>query len=86
MKKQICKKCTYYTAYYRRLSDCYIRLGNGYCTKHKKPQTQYETCEDYKNNEFKEQSREERLFVSLEQSLTSINEIAMILKEKYLDS
>jgi len=82
MKKQICKYCTHYSAYYKQWADGYGRLNNGFCAKHQKPQTQFETCEDYISREQKEKSMQERLLISLEQALTVINEIAEILKEK----
>ena len=83
MKLQYCKNCFYYSAHYKKLSAGFARLNNGFCAKYQKPQTQYETCEDFKNNEEREKRREERLFVSLEQSLESINQISQILREKY---
>jgi len=82
MKAEKCKNCTFYSAYYLRWSSHYGRLNNGFCSKQQKPQTQFETCEDFKNNEAKEKSREERRFIALEQALASINEIAQILKKK----
>ena len=82
MKKQICKNCTFYSAYYKKWSDCYGRLNNGYCSKHKKPQIQFENCGEYKSSEQKEKMRLERLYVSLERALISIDEITQILKEK----
>ena len=83
MKSQKCKNCTYYTAYYKKWAASYGRLNNGFCTKHRKPQIQFEACEDFKSDEQKEKMREGRLFSSLEQSLKSINEIAQILKDKF---
>ena len=83
MKSQKCKNCTYYTAYYKKWHANFGRLNNGFCTKHQKHQTQFETCENFKSSEQKEKMREERLFDSLEQSLKSINEISQILKEKF---
>lgn len=85
MKNPNCKNCTFYSAYYRQWSDGYGRLTNGYCSKHNKPQTQFETCECYKSNEQKEKMREKRMFVALEDALTSINEISQILKEKFYE-
>jgi len=83
MKSQKCKYCTYYSAYYKRWDGQFERLANGFCVKHQKQQIQIETCDGFKSNEEKEKRREERLFVSLEQSLSSISEITQILKEKY---
>jgi len=81
LKTQKCKNCAFY--YYKQWSSFYSRLNHGFCIKHKKPQTQSETCEDYKSNEQKEKTREEKLFSSLEYALKSINEIAQILKERH---
>ena len=83
MKSQKCKNCSYYTAYYRKWSSSFEKLTHGACSKHKSPKTQSEVCDDFKSSEQKERKREERLFISLEQSLESINQIAQILKEKY---
>ena len=85
MKSQICKNCTYYTAYYKKWSACFGILNNGFCTKRRRPQTQFEACEDFKSSDQKEKRRKERLFDFLEYSLKSINEIAQILKENYTD-
>ena len=83
MKTQICKNCTFYSAYYQRWSDHYGRLNHGFCANKQKLQPQFETCESFKSNEQKEKRREERLLFSLEQASKSINEIAVILNEKY---
>ena len=82
MLSQKCKNCTFYSAYYKQWSSGYGKLNNGFCSKHQKFQTQFETCEHFKSNEIKEKRREERLFTSLEQALEAINDIAQILKEK----
>lgn len=85
MKNQICKNCTYYSAYYKQWSNGYGRLSNGFCSRNNKPQTQFEACEGYKSNEQKEEMRQIRMIKSLEQALTSINDIVQILKEKEND-
>ena len=82
MTAKKCKNCAYYTAYYKQWGDCYGRLNNGFCVKHKRHQTQFETCAEFKSNEEKEKRREKRLFDSLERVLASIDEIAQILREK----
>jgi len=82
MLSQKCKNCTFYTAYYKQWASGYGKLNHGFCSKRQQPQTQFETCEDFKSNDIKEKRREERLFLSLEQALESINDIALILKEK----
>ena len=82
MKTEKCKNCTYYVAYYEQFSSGYARLNHGFCQKHSRPQKQADTCETFKSSEQKEKRREERRFDYLEQALTSINEIAQILKEK----
>ena len=82
MRSQICKNCAFYTAYYKQWAASYGRLNNGFCARCQKPRTQFETCEDFKDNEIKEERREKRMYDSLEQALKSINEIALILKEK----
>jgi len=82
MEKQLCINCTFYSAYYKKWSACFGELNHGFCAKHQKPQKQYETCQEYKSNDQKEKTRHQRLLLSLEQSLTSINEIAQILKQK----
>ena len=83
--KNICKNCTFYTAYYKQWSDGYGRLNEGHCRKHNKLQTQFKFCDFFQSNEKKEKMRAERRMVALDQALTSINEIALILKEKSLD-
>ena len=85
MKKEVCKNCTYYSAYYKQWSSHYTRLDKGFCSKHQKIIKQYEICEDFKSNELKEKMREKRRMDALEQALISINEIAQILKEKQSD-
>jgi len=82
MKKNICKYCTFYTAYYEKFSSNFSRLSHGFCKKQNIPQLQFKTCDDFKSNEQKEKMREKRLFSHLEQSLISINAISHILKEK----
>lgn len=77
-----CRNCTYYTAYYRKYIDFYSRLRHGTCVKHQKVLNERESCEDFKNNEAREKSCEKDLFKSLEKALVSIEQIAMILKEK----
>jgi len=57
-------------------------MDKGFCSQHQKTQTQYATCDNFKSNEQKEKTREERLFLSLERALTAVDEIAKILKEK----
>ena len=54
MKSQKCRDCTYYIDYYKQWISSFVRLANGYCSKHKKPQTQFKNCEEFKNNEQKE--------------------------------
>jgi len=83
MKVEKCKNCTFYSAYYQQWSDHYGRLNHGFCSKHQKSQTQFEFCQNFISNEQKEKRREERLLFSLEQASKSINEIAVILNEKY---
>lgn len=85
MKKEICKNCTYYAAYYKQWSEGYSKLNNDFCSKFQKPQSQFEYCTDFKSNEEKEEMRAERRLKSLDQALTSIIEIAQILKEKEKD-
>ena len=82
---QKCRNCTYYSAYYKQWCSGYGRLNTGYCSKHEKQQTQFETCEDFKSNVQKEKSREKRRMDALEQALESINEIVQILREKEND-
>jgi len=86
MKSQKCKYCAYYTAYYKKHIIGFERTNVGHCLKFRKLQTQLETCENFKCGEKKEQRQQERIFVSLEQALKSVNDIGQILKEKYLDS
>jgi len=85
MKKEICKYCTHYTAYYKIHCTSYQRLTNGFCSKHQKPQIQSETCQNYKNNEQKQKRKEEQLLYTLEQALNWIIQIAQMLKEKQGD-
>lgn len=82
MKKQICKNCTFYTAFYKQWAGSYGRLNNGYCAKHDKPQIQFETCNIFQNNEQKERRREKVRLEYLEHALKAIIEIAQILQEK----
>lgn len=82
MLKETCKNCFYYTAYYEKFSSCYGKLNHGYCRKQSKQNKQNETCEEYCSNAKKEKGREKMMFKQLEQALISINEIAMIMKEK----
>ena len=82
MKKEICKNCTHYAAYYQQRSDSYSRLNHGFCSKHERGQGQYGVCEVFKSNELKENRRQKRMLDSLESALTSINEIAQIIREK----
>ena len=85
VKKNLCKNCNYYTAYYKKWGAYFGRMNNGFCAKHKKRQTQFEVCNEFRSNEQSEKRREEQLLNSLEQSLESVNQIAQILKEKYSD-
>ncbi|MCL2861955.1 MAG: hypothetical protein FWE22_06060 [Firmicutes bacterium] len=82
MKSKKCINCANYIAYYKQLSNRYVKLNNGFCTKQKTPKTQHETCKEFQFNECKERTKEERLLYSLEQSLQSINDIAQILADK----
>lgn len=86
MQTQKCKNCHYYSAYYKQYSDGYFRLSHGHCSKYRRPQTQYEICENFKNNEQKEQQLSIKILDSLELAITSIIEIAHILKEKESES
>ena len=79
---QKCRNCTFYTAYYKQWASGYGRLNEGFCRKHQKPQTQFETCGDFMSNEKKEEMREKRRLKDLDRAIESINEIAHILKEK----
>jgi len=85
MKVEKCRNCIYYTAYYMRWSSCYDKLNNGSCSKFKQPQKEFDTCYCFKSNDVREKSREKQLFASLELALKSINDIALILKEKERD-
>ena len=82
MLSQKCKNCTFYTAYYKQWAAGYGKLNHGYCSKHEKPQTQFETCGSFLSNAKKERRKEERRLVCLEQALRAIIEIAQILKEE----
>ena len=86
MKVEKCKNCTYYTAYYEQFSSGFVKLGHGYCSKQKQQQKQFDTCEQFKNNEQKEKWKEKRRLAILDEALNSINEIAQILKEKQAES
>ena len=83
MKSKFCRFCAFYIPYYHKLNSSYARQNHGFCCKHKNSQTPYEHCEDFKSNEEKEKRREEKLLADLESSLTSINEISQILRERY---
>ena len=85
MKKPLCRNCAFYIAYYMQMSSSYSKLNHGFCSKHQKSIKQFEICEDFKDNEIKEQRAESRRLAHLEQALTSITEIAQILKEKDQD-
>ena len=82
MKKHLCQNCVYYTAYYRQSSNSYSKLNDGYCSRHEKPKTRFEVCGEFKSNERKEKKREQWRLDNLDRALISINEIALILKEK----
>jgi len=81
MKLQKCINCAYYTAYYKIQNHGFERSNACACSKHKKVQTQFETCEFFKDNAKKEKTRKDKLFISLEYALKSINEITQILSE-----
>lgn len=85
MNKDICQNCTYYTAYYKKLSSLYSKLNHGYCRKQCKPQIYNNMCEEYHSNDQKERSREATMFRDLERAVRSINEITLIMKEKVYD-
>ena len=85
MLSQKCNNCTFYTAYYKQWSDHYGKLNHGFCSKTKKQQQQYDSCEDFKSNEQKKKMRQERMLDSLELALESINHISQIMKEKQND-
>jgi len=54
-----------------------------YCEKHKTPQKQVNSCENFTDNTLKQQRHEWLLLNNLNHSLKSLNHIAQILKEKY---
>lgn len=85
MKKQICKNCAYYSAYYKKWSASFGELDHGHCDKLKNDTTRYDTCADFKSNERKELLRKERLLTALETTLSSVTEMAQILKEYTID-
>ncbi|MCL2375077.1 MAG: hypothetical protein FWC82_00915 [Firmicutes bacterium] len=85
MKTLKCKNCAHYTAYYKKWICNFERLSNGFCEKHQKLQTQHETCDDFKSSEQKEEGKKRKLLSSLEQAVDSINVIAQILKDDYLN-
>jgi len=82
MKTEKCKNCAYYVAYYRQWNSGYGRLIDGACSKHRRPQKEYNTCEDFKNNGQSEERKEKSMLDHLECALISLNDIAHILKEK----
>lgn len=82
MKSKICKNCAYYSAYYQKWSDSFGKLNKGSCSKRNISQTQFETCENFRDNEQLEKMRYKRTMQSLERALSSINDIAQILKER----
>jgi len=82
MKKNKCKNCTHYSAYYKLLAVSFTKLNHGFCAKHKRPQAQKEICDDFNCNQQKEQLRERILFDALENALKSIDHITQILKLK----
>jgi len=83
MQKNICKNCAFYIAYYKKLGVTFAQLNNGFCLKHQKSATKFESCEEYNiKQKEKEKQIEKRVLSYLEHSLISIIEIAQILKQR----
>lgn len=82
MKKERCKYCTFFTAYYRKEASGLCKSSYGFCKTHSKFINQFKNCEHYKSNEQKEKLQEQLRLEALDQALKSINEISQILKEK----
>lgn len=82
MKKEICKNCTFYCAYYVQFSSNYTRRNQGYCKNKNCPIKERETCENFKSNERLEKMRSKRLLTNLERASVAIDEMAQIIKEK----
>lgn len=78
MRKGKCKNCAYYFAYYRQWSYAYTKFSNGYCSKHKIPQPEIKSCNEFESNARKEENRAKTRLEALDAAITSINEIAQI--------
>ena len=82
MRKQTCKYCRFYCAYYRKLSASFCSTLKGHCSKQNRLMKDNETCGNFVLNELKEKRNSMLLIYSLENTIASINQIAQILKEK----
>ncbi|MCL2255295.1 MAG: hypothetical protein FWC11_00360 [Firmicutes bacterium] len=81
MKKEICKKCEHYSAYYKKHICSFSPLRHGTCSLHKKSIEEFETCKNFKCNKSKEKRKGEFLLTRLENCLLDIHLISQILKE-----
>ncbi|MCL2255313.1 MAG: hypothetical protein FWC11_00455 [Firmicutes bacterium] len=86
MKKEICKKCEYYSAYYQKHIYSFERLKYGVCSFHKKPIKEFDECENFKCHEKREKRKDSFLLIQLEHCLFDIHNISQILTENFHDS
>ena len=80
--KQNCKNCGYFNLYYIKEYDHFEETDCGVCNKKHQTVKKDINCEFWKANDIKKFARQRICLESLDAAVTSIQEIAQILKEQ----
>ena len=79
--KKICKTCGFYSFYYIKGKNGFIRQRYGRCCKYRFPVTPVEHCVLWQETPYEEPIQNEMLLASLDNVLDDINIIKQIIKE-----
>ena len=79
--QKICKNCKHFCQYYTKNYSHFNKGIYGFCNKRRELLKSADSCESWKDNESQIEAQKRISLMALKTAITSINEIAQILKE-----
>ncbi len=80
-----CFRCRNFDAYYTKGYCCFMRTNCGQCSVTKETVEKYSTCENWKCRYTPYKIKQKAVMQGLEEALTRLNSIKLILDEKLED-
>lgn len=77
-----CFSCGNFDAYYNKGYCCFLKTDCGHCCKRNETVKKHGTCEEWKSRYYSNTIKRGAVIEGLEEALTKINAIKMILDEK----